>query len=119
MEKRKTSRTSLISDYNAEFKLGDQAFSRIQVSNIGTSGCCVQLPVASAKYLKNKPLLDNMILFHADAKHYSLKGRVAWHDGGQNPKGQWITAGVEFLETPQECAQEIKEYVMASVKREN
>lgn len=117
MEKRKSSRTSLISDYNTEFHLGGQTYTNVQVSNIGTHGCCVQMPVGSAKYLKNKPLLDNMILFHSDAKKYSLKGRVAWHDDGQNPKGQWITAGVEFLETPEECTQEINEYVMATAKK--
>ena len=118
MEKRKFSRTALISDYNAEFHLGGETFSKIQVSNIGTRGCCMQLPLGSAKYLKNKPVLDNMILFHADAKKYSLKGRVAWHDGGKNLNGQWVTAGVEFLETPQDCAQEIKEYVTAAIKKD-
>ena len=119
MEKRRTSRTSLITDYNAEFLLGGQAFSKIQVSNIGTNGCCVQLPVGSAKYLKDKPVLDNMILFHADHKRYSLKGRVAWHDDGKNVQGQWITAGVEFLETPEECAQEIKEYVKVGMRKDS
>jgi hypothetical protein len=117
MEKRKFSRTALVTDYNAQFHIAGQPFSNIQVSNIGTHGCCVQLPVGSAKYLKNKPVLDNMILFHSDAKKYSLKGKVAWHDDGKNLKGQWITAGVEFLETPDECAQEISEYVLATVKK--
>jgi len=117
MEKRKCSRTSHINDYLTEFQVGGKAFSRIQVSNIGTHGCCVQLPVGSAQYLKGKPVLDNMILFHSNAKKYSLKGKVAWHDEGRDPKAQWITAGVEFLETPEDCSQEISEYVAATVKR--
>ena len=116
MEKRRTSRTSLITDYNTQFKLGGQSFSNIQVANIGTTGCCLQMPVASAKYLKNRPVLENMILLHADARKYSLKGRVAWHDDGKGTQGQWITAGVEFLDTPEECTQELSEYVVANRK---
>ena len=114
MENRKYARTSLISDYNTEFKLGGQSYANVHVSNIGTRGCCVQMPVGSAKYLKDRPLLENMILLHADAKKYSLRGRVAWFDDGRQSKGDWIAAGVEFLDTPEECSKEIADYLKAT-----
>ena len=117
MEKRKHTRTTKVTDFNTQFRLGGQSFTNINVSNIGVHGCCLQLPVASAKYLKDKPMLDNMILFHSDAKKYSLKGRVAWHDDGKNAQGKWITAGVEFLETPDDCTREIAEYVAVTAKK--
>jgi hypothetical protein len=107
MEKRKSARTSLISDYHTQFLLGGQAFTNIKVSNIGTQGCCLQMPVASARFLKDKPVLDNLILLHANAKKYSLKGRVAWHEPALDSQEPWLTAGVEFLETPVECKEEI------------
>jgi hypothetical protein len=107
MEKRKSARTSLISDYHTQFLLGGQAFTNIKVSNIGTSGCCLQMPVASARFLKDKPVLDNLILFHANAKKYSLKGKVAWSEAGVDAQDAYVTAGVEFLETPVECKDEI------------
>jgi c-di-GMP-binding flagellar brake protein YcgR len=116
MEKRKFARTSIISDYNTQFRLGGQTYSKVQVSNIGTNGCCVQLPIASAQYLKGKPVLENMILFHGDSKKYSLKGRVAWHDDASHGTGKHVTAGVEFLETPTECSREIAEYVAVTAK---
>ena len=116
MEKRKHSRSSLITDFKTQFRLGGQEYTRIQVSNIGAHGCCVRLPVASAAYLKGRPVLENMILMHTDAKKYSLKGRVAWFDDGMNSNGQWIDTGVEFLETPKDCAQEISEYVAVTRK---
>lgn len=117
MEKRKYSRTSLVSDYTTQFNLGGKDFNRIQVSNIGTHGCCVRLPIGSAQYLKGKPLLENMILFHSDAKKYSLKGKVAWHEESSGAKDQWITAGVEFVDTPVDCEREISEYVIATVPK--
>ena len=117
MEKRNYSRTALISDYNTEFRLGGQTYSKVRVSNIGTNGCCLQMPVGTAKYLSTKPQLENMILFHSDAKKYSLKGKVAWVEELKNPKAEWITAGVEFLETPAECTREISEYVVGSHKK--
>lgn len=107
MEKRKSARTSLISDYHTQFLLGGQTFSNVKVSNIGTQGCCLQMPVASSRYLKDKPVLENLILFHANARKYSLKGRVAWHDAGGDGKDPWLIAGVEFLETPVECQEDI------------
>ncbi len=116
MEKRNTARTALISDYNTEFRLGGQTYSNIQVSNIGPQGCCLRMPLASAKYLKSKPMLDNMILFHSGTKKYSLKGRVAWNEGEKETHDAWISAGVEFMDTPEECTREISEYVMARVK---
>ncbi|BDU73028.1 PilZ domain-containing protein [Mesoterricola silvestris] len=117
MEKRKHSRTALISDYTTQFHLGGKDFNKIQVANIGTHGCCVKLPIGSAQYLKGKPVLENMILLHADSKKYSLKGKVAWHEEPRGQKDAWITAGVEFLETPAECVREISEYVIATVPK--
>lgn len=116
MEKRRYSRTSLINDYNTQFRLAGQAFSNIKISNIGTHGCCLQLPVGAAKYLRDKPVLDNMILFHADQRKYSLRGRVAWYDAGAANlrKDAWIQAGVEFLDTPEECTQELTAAVEAT-----
>ena len=117
MEKRKYSRTSLITNFNTQFRLGGQDYTRIQVSNIGAHGCCVRLPVASAAYLKGRPVLENMILMHSDAKKYSLKGRVAWFDDGMKSNGKWIETGVEFLETPRDCAQEISDYVATAERK--
>ncbi|GEM_PF-2709805 len=117
MEKRKHSRTSLVTDYTTQFNLGGKDFRKVQVANIGTHGCCLKLPIGSAPYLKGKPVLENMILFHSDAKKYSLKGKVAWHEDAAGPKSQWITAGVEFLDTPADCEREISEYVIATVPK--
>lgn len=112
MEKRRYSRTSLINDYNTQFRLAGQAFSNIKVANIGAHGCCLQMPVGAAPYLRDKPVLDNMILFHADQKKYSLRGRVAWYDDGSSGgagarKDACLYAGIEFLDTPEECTQDL------------
>ena len=117
MEKRKYSRTSLISDYNTQFRLGGQSYSNIHVANIGTNGCCLKLPIGTAKILKDKPNLENMILFHGGSRKYAMRGRVAWHEPDQDSKGKYLNAGVEFLETPQECSQEIAEYVKATRRK--
>jgi hypothetical protein len=117
MDKRNFPRTSMVSDYSTQFHLGGQTYSKIQVANIGTHGCCLQMPIGSAKYLKDKPVLDNMILFHSDTKKYSLRGKVAWCDETPANKGSWITAGIEFLDTPEDCTREISEYVIATIPK--
>lgn len=117
MEKRKFSRTSLLSDCSSQFKLGGQSYTGIQVSNLGVRGCCLQMPASTARQLKNQPLLENMILLHGGIRNYAIKGRVAWHDAHADAKATFIKAGVEFLDTPEECTREISEYVMATTRK--
>ncbi len=111
MEKRDFYRASLKRDYSAQFQLGGQTYAEVQISNIGARGCCVRLPAASAQHLEGKPVLDNLLLFRPGAQPYALKGRIAWHDDLRSAKGDWITAGVEFMESPAACIREIRESV--------
>jgi hypothetical protein len=109
MEKRSYYRTPVRSGFSTELLLDGRIYSGIPVTNIGLRGCCVRLPVTSAPHLKDHALIDNLLLSGAQDEYYPLKGRIAWHDQADAGRDRWIKAGVEFLETPEACAREIRE----------
>ena len=44
MDKRLHSRISVESQCKARFQLGGHSYNNITVSNLGSDGCCVQIP---------------------------------------------------------------------------
>lgn len=114
MEKRRYPRTSLISDYSSSFTLCGQTYANIQVANIGTRGCCLRLPAATAPYLRSRPALDNLVLLQAGNRRYSMKGKVAWYEEPPPREGPYLRAGVEFTEDPEACEPEVTAYLDAN-----
>jgi hypothetical protein len=112
MEKRKTARTSLLTDCHSQFRLEGQTYTGIRVANLGARGCCLHLPPSTARHLKDRPFLENLELFQGGSRKPTLRGRIAWFDERPAQKGAYIQAGVEFLEAPEECTREISAYVM-------
>lgn len=109
MEKRHSHRTSLTLDYSSLLLLEGQTYAGAPVTNISQDGCCLRLPAASAEHLKDHELVDALLLSRLTSRPYGLKARVAWHT--EPGTGKWVRAGIEFLETPKGCSEEIQDRV--------
>lgn len=117
MEKRKSSRTPMLSDCRSQFHLGGQSFQGIQVANLGPKGCCLWMPASTARQLKDKPFLENLILLQRGIRNFAIRGRVAWCEDHASAQASFVQAGVEFLDIPEACTREISAYVMATTRR--
>jgi hypothetical protein len=116
MEKRTSSRTSLLSECRSQFRMGGQSYNGIQVANLGPRGCCLQMPASTARQLKDKPFLENLILLQGGIRNFAIRGRVAWCEDHAPAKASFVKAGVEFLDAPEACTREISAYVMATTR---
>lgn len=111
MEKRQSDRTSLSLDFSTQMVLEGETYTGVPVTNLGVNGCCVKLPAGSAAHLKSHALVGRMLLAWPESGPYAVKARIAWHDAPRFGGARWVNAGVEFLETPAECVQVLRERV--------
>jgi hypothetical protein len=109
MDKRSSHRTSLTLDYSSQLLQEGQTYAGAQVTNISPDGCCIRLPAASAQHLKDDELVDGLLLSRLTSGPFGVKARIAWHSEPEG--GKWVKAGMEFLETPKDCAEEIRDRV--------
>jgi len=111
MEKRNFYRTPVHGGLSTDLLLEGHPYSAARVTDIGLRGCCVQLPTTSAAHLKDHAPIDNLQLSGVRDDLYTLKARIAWYDLPKAGQDAWIRTGIEFLDTPDACAREIRELV--------
>lgn len=98
MEKRLHSRVSVESQCKARFQLGNNSYENITVSNMGSDGCCLQIPTQSAGALNEKSTLEGLELIHPGLPKGSVTGKIAWVHGEDKTRPGYLETGVQFMD---------------------
>jgi len=115
MDKRLHSCIEVESQCKARFQLGGQSYNNITVRNLGSDGCCIQVPSKSASGFNERSTLDGWELIHPSLPKGSIKARVVWTHG-QAPKAEYIETGVQFMDAPSGYVKDLDKYVTTLAK---
>ena len=116
MDKRQHSRISVESQCKARFQLGGQSYNNITVSNLGSDGCCVQVPVQAQAELASKSTLDGWELIHPSLPKEAIKAKVVWSHPEDRAKAGFIETGIQFMEAPAGYTRDLDKYVTTLAK---
>jgi len=111
MENRHHSRVSVDPQCRAQFQLRGEPYRNIPVSDLGSDGCRIQIPIQSIGGLSDESLLDRLELIHPALPSAPVKAKVVWVHGEDRPKTGFIASGIQFLDAPAGFTRKIAEYV--------
>lgn len=111
MDKRLHSRVSVEPQCKARFQLGNKSYNNITVSNMGSDGCCLQIPTQSIEGLSEKSLLDGLELIHPGLPKGSVKGKVAWVHGEDKTRPGYLETGVQFMDASSDYTKSLANFV--------
>jgi hypothetical protein len=116
MDLRKHARITAEPQCKASFMLGSQSFDNISVSNLGSDGCCFQIPTQSANGLKNLAQLESVELRHPELPSQAVKAKVVWVHSKKGAEKDFVETGIQFSGAPEAYCQEVDRYVSALLK---
>ena len=111
MDKRLHSRVSVESQCKARFRLENNSYNNITVSNLGSDGCCMQIPTQSISGLSEQSLLEGLELVHPGLPKGSFRGKVAWVHGEDKTRPGYLETGVQFLDASSEYTKRLANFV--------
>jgi hypothetical protein len=111
MDNRQQIRVPVEPQCKARIRFEKQAFRDIPVSNLGTSGCCIHVPVQLANGLLDKAALDGLVLVHPSLPGAMVKAKVAWVQRRQDPVTGLVAAGVRFMAAPGNFTDDLTAFV--------
>jgi hypothetical protein len=115
MEKRSVSRILVKTPCKARFQLGGQAYTNIQVVNLGSHGCCFVIPVPAVNRFKAGPILEDWKLIHPKLPRAAIKAKVVWCRPQGEVKLGFLEAGVQFMDVPPSYSEELDRFLMAAL----
>jgi len=116
MDKRLHSRISVEPQCKARFQLGGQSYNNITVSNLGSDGCCIQVPSQAVSGLSDKSFLKGWELIHPSLPKGTIKAKVVWSHGQDKPKTEFIETGIQFMDAPANYVRDLDKYVTTLAK---
>ena len=116
MDLRKHSRIAVDSDCTAQLQLQGHTYDNITVSNLGSDGCCIQVPVQAATGFRNKMLLEGIEFVHSDLPSESIKGKIVWLHSQKGSGQDFVETGIQFSGVPDGYCQEVDRYISALLK---
>jgi len=116
MDKRLHSRISVEPQCKARFQLGGQSYNNITVSNLGSDGCCIQVPSQAVSGLTDKSFLEGWELIHPSLPKGSIKAKVVWSHGQDKPRTEFIETGIQFMDAPANYVRDLDKYVTTLAK---
>ncbi len=116
MDRRTELRFSVKPACRARFHVGGMSYTNVQVINLGSHGCCVQIRTPTVNWFAGGPVLEAWKLIHPKLPKAAIKAKVVWcrSQGKENPG--FIEAGVKFLDVPQGYSQELAQFLATPVQ---
>jgi len=111
MDKRHHSRVSVGHQCKARFQLGNNTYENITVSNLGSDGCCMQIPDQSIEGLSENSTLEALELIQPGLPKGSLRGKIAWVHGEDKTRPGFLETGVQFMDASVEYIKNLSYYV--------
>ena len=116
MDKRLHSRVAVETQCKARFQMGGKSYNNITVENLGADGCCIKLPSQAAPGLNEKTTLEGWELIHPSLPKGTIKAKVVWCHGQDQPRTEYIETGVQFMEVPSGYTRDLDKYVNTLAK---
>jgi len=116
MDKRLHSRIAVENQCKARFQLGGQSYNNITVSNLGSDGCCCQIPAEAVAELSSKSTLDGWELIHPSLPKEAIKAKVVWSHSQDRTKANFIETGVQFMDASASYTRDLDKYVTTLAK---
>ena len=116
MDKRLHSRVDVEAQCKARFQLGGKSYNNITVENLGADGCRIKLPSQAATSLNEKSTLDAWELIHPSLPSGTIKAKVVWCHGQDQPRTEYVETGVQFMDVPSGDTRDLDKYVTTLAK---
>ena len=109
-------RVSVKRECSARFRFGGLTYDNIPVLNLGTDGCCIQVPRAFAGGLVDHSLLEGLELISPALAKDSIEARVLRVRSDETIKSGCLEAEVQFVGTPVGYRKNVRNYVNTMAK---
>jgi hypothetical protein len=100
MEGRSNPRIPVGPQCRARLRLEQGPLYNLPVVNLGTGGCCLDVPAPLASALLGRAFVGDLELVHPSLPARPLKGQIAWVHSVKQAGGDTMAIGVEFTEAP-------------------
>ena len=97
-ERRRFPRVNVGPDHTVRFKLEDQSFNGLTMTNLSAGGCCVKVLARKAERLNKGTTVSMLYLVHPRLPSVPLEATVCWLLGKQTGKADgFMIIGLEFV----------------------
>jgi hypothetical protein len=97
----------------ARFSVDSIPNRHIQVSNLGTEGCCIRVPATLAGTFKDNPVLEDWALTCPGLPKAKVRAQAVWcrPTAGDRPVDRPLEVGIKFLAMPEDYATELEDFI--------
>ena len=109
-------RVSVKRECSARFRFGGLTYDSIPVLNLGTDGCCIQVPRTFAGGLVDHALLEGLELISPTLAKDSIEARVLRVHSNETIKAGCLEAEIQFVGVPVGYRKNVLKYVTTMAK---